>query len=95
MASEELNLIFITVIFGNEKRPYRKTGGDAELWKALARVNKAAQKDNGSISYLRGFTYFDRDRMHILKPATMRNWSRTSALNDADAAFEYLRGKPA
>lgn len=95
MASEELNLIFITVIFGNEKRPYRKTGGDAELWKALARVNKAAEKENGPISYLRGFTYFERDRMHILKPATMRNWSRTSALNDADAAFEYLRGKPA
>lgn len=95
IASEELNLIFITVIFGSEKRPYRETGGDAELWKALARINKAAQKDNGPISYLRGFTYFERDRMHILKPATMRNWSQTSALNDADAAFEYLRGKPA
>lgn len=95
MASEELNLILITIIFGNEKRPYREAGGDAELWKALARVNKAAQKENGPISYLRGFTYFERDRMHILKPATMRNWSRTSALNDADAAFEYLRGKPA
>jgi N-6 DNA Methylase len=95
MASEELNLIFVTVIFGNDKRPYRETGGDAELWKALARINKAAQKENGPISYLRGFTYFERDRMHILKPATMRNWSRTSALNDADAAVEYLRGKPA
>jgi len=95
MASKELNLIFGTVIFGSEKRPYRETGGDAELWKALERVNKAAQKDNGPISHLRGFTYCERDRIHILKPATMRNWSRTSALNDADAAFEYLRGKPA
>ena len=95
MGSEELNLIFVTVIFGNEKRPYRETGGNAELWKALARINKAAQKDNGPVSYLRGFTYCERDRIHILKPATMRNWSRTAALNDADAAFEYLRGKPA
>jgi hypothetical protein len=95
MASKELNLVSVTVIFGSEKRPYRKTGGDAELWKALARVNKAAQKDNGPVSYLRGFTYCERDRIHILKPATMRNWSRTAALNDADAAFEYLRGKPA
>jgi hypothetical protein len=95
MASQELNLVFVTVIFGSEKRPYPKTGGDAELWKALASVNKAAQKDNGPISYLRGFTYCERDRIHILKPATMRNWSRTAALNDADAAFEYLRGKPA
>ena len=95
MASEELNLIFVTVIFGHENRPFRETGGDAELWKALARVNKAAQKENGPISYLRGFTYCERDRVHILKPATMRNWCRTAALNDADAAFEYLQGKPA
>jgi hypothetical protein len=95
MASKELNLIFVTVIFGSEKRPYRETGSDAELWKALAGVNKAAQKENGPISYLRGFTYCERDRMHILKPATMRNWCRTAALHDADAAFEYLRGKPA
>jgi N-6 DNA Methylase len=95
MASGELNLVFVTVIFGSEKRHYRETGGDAELWKALARLNKAAQKDNGAISYLRGFTYCERDRIYILKPATMRNWCRTAALNDADAAFEYLRGKPA
>jgi len=95
MASEELNLVFVTVIFGSEKRPYRETGGDAELWKALARVNKAAQKENGPISYLRGFTYCERDSIHILKPATMRNWCRTAALNDADAAFEHLQGKPA
>ena len=95
MASEELNLVFVAVIFGSEKRNYRETGGDAELWKALARLNKAAQKDNGAISYLRGFTYCERDHIYILKPATMRNWCRTAALNDADAAFEYLRGRPA
>lgn len=95
MASEELNLVFVTVIFGDEKRPYRETGGDAELFKALVRVNKAAEKENGPISYLRGFTYCARDRVHILKPGTMRNWCRTAALNDADAVFEYLRGKRA
>ena len=95
MASEVLNLVFTTVIFGNEKRPYRETGGDAELLKALDRVNKAAQKQDGPISYLRGFTYCDRDRIHILKPGTMRNWCRTAALNDADAVFEHLQGMPA
>ena len=95
MVSKELNLVFVTVIFGGEKQPYREIGSDAELWKALTRVDKAAQKENGPISYLRGFTYCERDRIHILKPATMRNWCRTAAINDADAAFEYLRGEPA
>lgn len=92
MASEELNLVYATVIFGSEKRAYCETGGDAELLDALDRVNKAAQKQNGPISYLRGFTYCTRDRIHMLKPGTMRNWCRTAALNDADAIFEHLRG---
>ena len=90
-----ITTIVFTVIFGSEKRSYRETGGDAELWKALARVNKAAQKENGPISYLRGFTYCERDRIHILKPATMRNWCCTAALNDADAIFEHLAAKSA
>jgi hypothetical protein len=92
MASEELNLVFATVIFGGEKHPYRETGGDAKLLEALDRMNKAAQEENGPISYLRGFTYCARDRVHILKPGTMRNWCRTAALNDADAVFEHLQG---
>ncbi len=95
MASEELNLIYATVIFGEQKRPYRETGSDAELWKALDKLNKAATKENGPICYLRGFTFVERDRIHILKPATMRNWCRTAALNDADAIFEHNRSRPA
>jgi len=61
-----------------------------ELWKALDDVATAAKRKNGSFSYLRGFRYFEPDRLHLLKPATMRNWCRTAALNDADAIFEHL-----
>jgi len=95
MASKELNLVFFTVIFGKESKPHQNVGGDNELWKALKKVDEAAQHENGPFNYLRGFNYFQRDRLHILKPATMRNWSRTAALNDADAIFEHLnsRGK--
>jgi hypothetical protein len=96
MASEELNLVFATVIFDDQKRPYHETGSDTELLKALDRVNKAAQKENGPISYLRGFTYYQPpNRIHILKPGTMRNWCRSAALNDADAIFEHHQRMPA
>ena len=88
--SRALNLIFLTVIFSDQRKAYNETGGDEELWQALDRVGKAAQHDNRSFSYLRGFSYFESDRLHMLKPATMRNWSRTAALNDADAIFEHL-----
>jgi hypothetical protein len=90
MASKELSLVFFTVIFGNEGGPHKNTGGNDELWKALKRVDEAAQRENGPFNYLRGFNYFKQDRLYMLKPATMRNWSRTSALNDADAIFEHL-----
>ena len=93
MASQELNLIYTTVIFGEQKHAYRETGSDAELWQALGRINKAAEKENGPISYLRGFAFVERDRIHMLKPATMRNWCRTAALNDADAIFERNKRK--
>jgi restriction-modification enzyme MmeI-like protein len=88
--SETLNLILLTVIFTDERKPYREIKGQDELWGALDRVSNAAQHSGGSFSYLRGFSYFEHDRLHMLKPATMRNWCRSAALNDADAIFEYL-----
>jgi len=95
MVSQSLNLIFFTVIFGDNARPYAETGGDAELWRALDRVSKAAERSSGPFSYLRGFSYFEPDRLHMLKPATIRNWCATAALNDADAIFEHLARKNA
>jgi SAM-dependent methyltransferase len=90
MASKELGLIFLTVLFSDARKRYEEVGGNLELWKALDGVDNAAKRQNGSFSYLRGFRYFELDRLHLLKPATMRNWCRTAALNDADAIFEHL-----
>jgi hypothetical protein len=90
MVSKELSLIFLTVLFSDAHKPYAEVGGDVELWRALDDVATAAKHKNGSFSYLRGFRYFEPDRLHILKPATMRNWCLTTALNDADAIFEHL-----
>ncbi len=89
-ASKEMSLILFTVFFGDGKKPYADVGGNAELWTALKKVNDVALRANGNFNYLRGFNYFQRDRLYILKPATMRNWCRTAALNDADAIFEHL-----
>jgi N-6 DNA Methylase len=93
--SKALNLIFLTVIFSDTQNVYSERQDENELWAALDRVSKAAQYQNRSFSYLRGFTYVESDRLHMLKPATMRNWSRTAALNDADAIFEHLVGQTA
>jgi SAM-dependent methyltransferase len=88
--SKALNLMFLTVVFADQYSPYVEMNGDDEFWAALDRVSTAAKHDSRPFSFLRGFSYFERDRLHMLKPATMRNWSRTAALNDADAIFEHL-----
>lgn len=88
--SETLNLILMTVVFTNERKPYREIEGEEELWQGLDRAAEAARREEGVFSYLRGFNYVEPDRLHMLKPATLRNWSRSAALNDADAIFEYL-----
>ncbi len=90
MASSTLNLMFMTVVFGVAKTPYSELTGEAELWNTFARLDKAAKHHSGSFSYLRGFSFFEQDRLHMLKPAVLRSWSRTAALNDADAIFEHL-----
>lgn len=90
MASREFNLIFMTVTFGLRKQPYGEATGEEELWKALTRLERAAMHESGPFSYLRGFSLFEQDRLHMLKPAVLRSWSRTAALNDADAIFEHL-----
>lgn len=91
VASKHLNLVLLTIIFGDAYKPYTEVNpGEAGLWRALSRVSQAARNDAGPFSYLRGFSYFESDRLHMLKPGTMRNWCRTAALNDADAIFEHL-----
>ncbi len=90
LASEELGLVMFIVYFDGRSADFREAGTTPELWKALEKLQKASEKTHGHISYLRGFSYFDRDRLYILKPATLRNWSQTAALNDADTIFEYL-----
>jgi SAM-dependent methyltransferase len=89
-ASKRLNLAFLTVIFDNQHGPYYEREGDTELWSALDRISRAVERTNGPFNYLRGFSYYESDRLHVLKPATMKNWCRTAALNDADAIFEHL-----
>lgn len=90
MVSESLNLILLTLIFTDAHKPHKEVIGEDIFWNALNRVSEAAETRNGPFSYLRGFSYVEPDRLHMLKPATMRNWCRTSALNDADAIFEHL-----
>ena len=42
------------------------------------------------LAYARGFTLFEPNRALVLKPLARRHWTRTAALNDADAMFAAM-----
>jgi len=69
---------------------YTETTASADLDKILLRLKNLAPDRYGSLVYLRNLAVLEGDRMHIVKPLTMRFWLRSAALNDADAAVSHL-----
>ena len=48
-------------------------------------IRDSSAHDGGTVfRKLRGFAYYEADRVHLLKPLARRHWTRTAALNDAD-----------
>jgi len=58
--------------------------------RVLLRIQKAAGDRQGGIAYARGFVFFESDRLHVLKPLTLKHWTKTAALNDADALMGFM-----
>ena len=65
----------------------------ANFRKTLLRLAKAStQESGGGLTFLRGFAHIEDDRVHILKPLTLRHWTKTAALNDADELATHFAG---
>ena len=60
-------------------------GDYRELLATLDRLRRAYRKQLGSVELLRGLKVFHEDTLYLFKPFHMRFWTRTAALNDADA----------
>lgn len=57
---------------------------DSNILQALDRVRNAIPRKMRTIDPVRGIMVFDKNRLYIVKPIALRNWTETSALNDAD-----------
>jgi hypothetical protein len=62
-----------------------ETGDDRDLLAVLDRIRQAYRKQLGSVELLRGVKVFDKNTIYLFKPLRLRFWTRTAALNDADA----------
>lgn len=83
--AENLGLSLLVLTKGKTKSEYTEAPAPDEVAKAIAEIEKAITVEHRKIAYARGFTLFERDRAYVLKPLARRHWTRTAALNDADA----------
>lgn len=80
----------LTIAKARNSTKCSETRASADLDKILSRIKGISPERYSSLVYLRNLAVLEKDRMHIVKPLTMRFWLRSAALNDADAAAAHL-----
>ena len=89
--SSRSNLAVVTLRLGNRSKDYDESHMDERVEEILNGIRENAARDNGKVfRCLRGFAYYEPDRVHILKPLNRRHWTRTAALNDADEILKRM-----
>lgn len=83
--AEKFGLSLLILTKGKTTMGYRETEAQAEVAEAIAGIEKAITDKSHKLAYARGFTLFEPNRGLVLKPLARRHWTRTAALNDADA----------
>jgi len=60
-----------------------------EFHDALEKIEAALTGTEAPFQYLRGLTFYDGNRILILKPNTLRHWAKSIAMNDADEIIAH------
>lgn len=80
-------LAIVTLESSRRSKPFVEKDCRGELAKAFADLRHTAKIKTGTLDYLRGIIVFDNGKIYLAKPATLINWTRTAALNDATEIF--------
>jgi len=90
VVSDKAGLAVITIAKARNGTRYGETKASSDLEQVLSRLKEISPDRYRSLVYLRNIAVLDNDRMHIVKPLTMRFWLRSAALNDADSVASHL-----
>ncbi len=74
----------VTLTKGTSRAATQEQDAPEEVTRRLKRINQLLAKQTGMIVRQRGMKVFDGDRIHIVKTLTLRGWTKTAALNDAE-----------
>jgi hypothetical protein len=78
---------FVTLTTSAEARPGRETTAPGDLSRSLWELARSLPSGRRSLAYVRNVKIIEKGRIHVVKPLTLRSWTRTAALNDADEIF--------
>jgi hypothetical protein len=88
--AESLNLGLFTFRIEDRPRDYAETQSTDQLAAVLAKIRRSSSQNGTLFTRLRGFVFYEPDRVHILKPLARRHWTNTAALNDADEILSRM-----
>ncbi len=86
----ETGLAMVTVLLSSEESAFQKKSYSGSLSKVIENLFKHASKIEGKLSFERDVFLFQGDKIHIVRPNILFNWTRTAALNDAAKIYDEI-----
>ena len=80
---DDTGLAMVTICLLRKEAPYRDKSLSKDLSKALKAYSENISNKHGALTYERDILFFQGEKIHIVRPNILLNWTRTSALNDA------------
>jgi hypothetical protein len=84
---KESGVAMVTLNLGNESGPMVELEISHSFYQILKQGLEASVRQTSTIRSERELFWFEGERVHIIRPATLNHWTRTAALNDADVLF--------
>lgn len=84
-------LVLVTFGIGPQEIKYKEQVAEERVERVIRAIRDASTDESGVVfRRLRGFAFYEDDRVHLLKPLNRRHWTRTAALNDADEIIAQM-----
>lgn len=80
---DQTGLAMVTLNLSRTEAPYKQKALSRHLVKILKKFHTRVSRKSGALLYDRDIFIFEEDRIHIVRPNILLNWTRTAALNDA------------
>ncbi|MFA5203705.1 MAG: N-6 DNA methylase [Lentisphaeria bacterium] len=80
-------LALVSLTLGQKEGDFISKNLTGKLAKQFAQAYDACARENTTLRHERELLWFEGEHIHLLRPAVLAHWTRTTALNDADRIY--------